>query len=265
MANLADLTFKVGHLTGHSNSDLITATDDPVARPGTMTFITDAYGPRILRYVRAISTNLGFGRPVAYDSDGANVITTSYTANGGSTTTITVASGGQANVAGGDHQGALAFITDNNDSAGAAPEGEAGLISFNSATSFTLDAGYPLSVAAATSDTFDVVSTYQMEDCFDGDEAWTIAGISLPLDGIPAADYGWVVQEGLCMCRHTTNAITEGDPVVTGYRVVDAFGSDGQELWVGIAAAAGGSTDETNPYLPIKVKLFSHAGTGASP
>lgn len=277
MASLTDLTFKVGHLTGLSNSDLQGDDDDaspstgPRARPGTIAWIVDAYGPRIVKYVRAVSSNgatststVRMGSPLAYDSDTQNIITTSFTVTSGTTTSF-VTTGGGADVSGGNHQGALCFVTDDAGAAGAAPEGEAAVVASNSATAFTLEGTYPLSAALAVNDTVDIVSTYQMEDSFDGDEAWTISGIVIATDGFSQGNYGWVHQEGYCMCRHIASAITEGDPVVADYRAIGPFGSDGQELWLGIAAATGASTDETNPFVPVKVKLWSHSGTGASP
>ena len=73
-----------------------------------------------------------------------------------------------------------------------------------------------------------------------------------------------MVQEGMTPALHTTNAITEGDPIVAGAAVVDAFGSDGQELFVGIAAATC-STDETLKHIPAIMKLFAPANTATAP
>ena len=263
MSSLNDLTFRIGHLTGLSNSDLQGDDDDaspttgPKARPGTLSWITDAFGPRIVKYIRAVSTNFAYGRPVALDSDAQNIITTSYTVLTGTTTGFTLSSGGQANVTNGDHQGAICFVTDDAGAAGAVPEGEAGIVTFNSATVFTLEPTYPLTAALAVNDTVDIVSNYQTEDTFDGDEAWTVRGICLPTDGITAGNYGWVQVEGVCMARHIASAITEGDPVVTDYRAIGPFGSDGQELHLGIAVATGASTDEAQPFVPVNLKLFT--------
>jgi len=271
MASLTDLTFRVGHLTGLSNSDLQGDSSTPQARPGTVAWITDAYGPRIVKYIRAVSSNAAsstgtvrMGSPLAYDSDAANIITTSYTVTSGTVSSFVTTSGG-ADVGGGNHQGAICFVTDDAGAAGAAPEGEASIVTNNTSTTFTLEPNYVLSAALGASDTVDIVSTYQMEDSFDGDEAWTISGIVLPTEGITQGNYGWVQQEGMCMARHIASAITEGDMVVADYRAIGPFGSDGMELHIGFACATGASTDETNPFLPIRVKLFSANGTAASP
>ena len=83
-------------------------------------------------------------------------------------------------------------------------------------------------------------------------------------NGIDAGKYGWIQFEGVTMANGGTNAITEGDPVVAGAAIVDAFGSDGQELWVGIAMASG-STDEVVPRIPVRLQLLASAGPGGSP
>lgn len=263
MSSLNDVTFRVGHLTGLSNSDLQGDESSPIARPGTLAWITDAYGPRIVKYVRAISSNAAsstgtvrLGSPLAKDADAQNIITTSYTVTSGTTTSFVTTAGG-ADVSGGNHQGALCFVTDDAGAAGAVPEGETGVVTFNSATAFTLESTYPLSAALAVNDTVDIISTYQSEDTFDGDEAWTLNGIVIPTDGITQGNYGWAQVEGVCVCRHIASAITEGDPVVTDYRAIGPFGSDGQELHVGIVQATGASTDEAQPFIPVNVKLFT--------
>ena len=55
-----------------------------------------------------------------------------------------------------------------------------------------------------------------------------------------------------------------GDPVVADVAQVGAFGTDGQELWVGIALA-GVSADQVSDIGPVNLKIFTCAGPGTAP
>lgn len=261
MATDKDLFLNVGHLSGLGMNDL--NGDDAVAqnRPGTIAWIVDAFGPRIVKYVKNVSGSaMGKAELMAYASDTQNTKTTSIANITSGTTTSAVTSGLTAN----RHDGMICFVLDNADSAGAAPEGESSIVSKNTATVITLDANYPFSTALAVNDDLELVSTYQVEDAADGDESWTCAGVVLGRDDVSDGHYGWIQVQGTCPAKHTTNAISEGDPVVAGAAVVDAFGSDGQELWVGTAMVSS-STDEVLKNTLVDVSLFAHTGTGASP
>lgn len=262
MSNSSNLVFKLGHLSGLSHSDLQDGfSTTPQARPGTIAWIIDSYGPKIVKYVKNISNStMAVAELVGLDADGANVLTTTITNITSGSTTSFVTTGLTAN----DQIGKIAFVLDDAGAAGAAPEGEMSFVAANSTTAVTLDRDYPLSTALAVNDDIELISTYQVVDAADGDEAWTVSGIVCAQDGILDNAYGWVVQEGMTPALHTTNAITEGDPIVAGAAVVDAFGSDGQELYVGIAGATV-STDEVLKHIPALMKLFACTNTSASP
>lgn len=261
MSSSSQIYFRLGHLTGLSQSDMAASDSTPQAREGTIAWVMDAFGPKICKYVKNISNStMAVAELVGYDGDGANVLTTTISnITAGSTTSATT-----TGLTADDHDGKICFVLDNADSAGAAPEGEMGIISNNTATVITMDAGYPFSVALAVNDDLELVTTYQVVDAADGDEGWTVTGVIAAQDGILDNGFGWVVQEGMTPALATTNAITEGDPVVAGAAVVDAFGSDGQELFVGIAAASGG-TDEVLKHIPVVMKCWAPANTAASP
>jgi hypothetical protein len=261
MSSSSSLYFRLGHLTGLSQSDLQASNATPQSREGTIAWVMDAFGPKIMKYVKNISNStMAVAELVGYSGDGANVLTTTITdITAGSTTSATT-----TGLTADDQDGKICFVLDNADSAGAAPEGEMGIVSNNTATIITLDSGYPLSVALAVNDDLELVTTYQVVDAADGDEAWTVTGVVVAQDGILDNEFGWVVQEGMTPALHPPNAITEGDPIVAGAAVVDAFGSDGQELFVGIAGATC-STDETLKHIPAIMKLFACTNTAASP
>ena len=266
MASNNELFYKVGHLTGLSTSDLHSdnARGAQTARPGTIAYLTDAFGYRIVKYVKNMvgSTN-AMGELMAYESDGANVRSTSITASAAGTTTSIVTTGLTAN----DHVDQIVFCVDDAGAAGAAPEGEASVVASNSTTTINLNADYAYSAATATNDTFDLISTYHSNDSVDGDEAWTIQGVVLGKDGIQDNQFGWVQLHGVTPCLKIGLAgdVTEGDPIVAGAAGVDAFGSDGHELWIGVAVTAYNAGDSGNSSMVVDMRLFAYENTGGTP
>ena len=121
----------------------------PLETPGIERKIITPFGPAIVRYGRATqSGGVTRGELTKYK---ANVTLDNITS--GSTTTI-VTTGLTANA----HDGDVLWCFDNNDSAGAAPEGEVAPIVSNSTTTVYLDPDNPFTVAAAANDDFRVVS-----------------------------------------------------------------------------------------------------------
>ena len=59
--------------------------------------------------------------------------------------------------------------------AGAAPEGESGIVSANTATVMSFEADYPFSVALAANDDLELIANWQTTDCADGDFAAVMA------------------------------------------------------------------------------------------
>lgn len=261
MASDASLVFRMGNLVGMGMRDIHGDDADPQHRPGSQSFVVDAFGPRVFEYGRNTSGSaVTVGQLMELEADGANVVTTTVSNITSGTRTSAVTSGLTAD----NHTGMLCFVLDDAGGAGAAPEGETSIVADNTATTITLEPDYPLSVALAANDDLELIANWQFEDSVDGDEAWTIYGVVVGQDGISSLSYGWIQREGYCSCVVGANAISEGDPVVAGAALLDAFGSDGQELWCGIALATGG-TDEVTPRLPIRLKLLTCAGPGGSP
>lgn len=260
MATDKDLFLNLGHLSGLGMSDLNRDDSIPYMRPGTIAFVTDAFGPRIVKYVKVLqSGGVAKGEVQAYCSDGANVRSTTITNITSGTTTSFVTSSLTAD----RHNGMISWVLDNADAAGTAPEGESSIVVKNTATVVTLDSHYPYSTALAVNDDLELIATYQVEDCADGDEAWTVVGVCLAKDGISANNYGWLQMEGVVNAL-SANSATEGDPCVADAATFGPFGTDGQELWCGIFLNAT-STDEVLKQVPTQVQLFSSAGPGGSP
>src|SRR3990167_3097862 len=208
MSSSSNLFFKLGHLTGLGTSDIQDGfSTTPQSRPGTIAFVVDAYGPKILKYVKNISNStMAVAEHVGYDGDGANVITTTISNISAGSTTSATTTGLTAD----DHIGKICFVLDNADAAGTAPEGEMGVVADNSTTVITMDRDYPFSVALAANDDLELITTYQVVDTAASDEAWTCTGIVAAQDGILDNAYGWVVQHGLTPALTIANAITEG-------------------------------------------------------
>lgn len=261
MATDNSLVFRVGNLVAMGNRDLNGDDATSYQRPGSQTFIVDAFGPRIFEYGKNVSGSATtVGQLMTLASDTQNTVSTSVANITSGTTTSAVTSGLTAD----RHNGMLCFVLDDAGGAGAAPEGETSIIANNTATVITMESQYPFSAALAANDDLELLSNWQFEDAADGDEAWTVYGVVVGKDGISTGNYGWIQREGYCSCASGTNAISEGDPVVAGAAIVDAFGTDGQELWVGIALSTG-STDEATPRLPVRLKLVTCAGPGGAP
>jgi len=261
MSSSSNLFLNLKHLQSIGHTDL--NADDSVQKytPGALSIMHDRFGTRIFQYVKNVNGSaIAKAELMAYASDGANVKTTTITNISAGSTTSATTSGLTAN----RHDGMIAFVLDDAGGAGAAPEGEMSIVASNTATVITMEADYPYSAALAANDDLELIATYQVEDAADGDEAWTVAGIVSGADGITHGQYGWVQCYGVTPALMTTNAISEGDPVVAGAAVVDAFGTDGQELWVGIALASG-STDEVLKHIPVDIRVWASAGPGGSP
>lgn len=253
-----DLVLRVGSITGLSMSDINSDNADnaTTARPGTIKIVVDAYGYRILQYVKNVSNSAyAIGELV---SKVANTSVANITA--GSITSATT-TGLTAN----DHDGRLCYVLDNADTAGAAPEGETTVIANNTATIITMDSQMPFSIALAVDDDLTLISNWQSADAADGDLAHNTLGVVMAVDGFSDNQFGWVQKEGICpRVEALSGAITAGDPVVADAAQVGAFGSDGQELWVGIALA-GASADQAADMLPVNLKIFTAAGPGTAP
>jgi len=253
-----DLVLKIGSITSLGMASI--NTDDPDtatrARPGTLAILVDAYGYRIIQYVKNVSDSAyALGELV---TKVANTSVANITA--GSVRQATT-SGLTAN----DHDGRLCYVLDNDDAAGAAPEGETSVVKNNSATIIDLEQDMPFSVALAANDDLTLISNWQSTDSADGNLAVNVLGVVLGNQGIADNQFGWVQKEGYCPgVDALSGAITAGDPVVADAAQVGAFGSDGQELWVGVALATM-SADQTADTLPVNLKLFTAAGPGTAP
>lgn len=260
MSSTGNIFLNLGHLSGLGMSDFNRDDAVPQMRPGTIAWVVDAFGPRLVKYVKNVSGSvIAKGEFMAYASDGANVKTTTITASAGSTTTAIVTTGLTA----GRHEGMIAWVLDDAGAAGAAPESESSIVASNTDVLVTLERDYAYTAALDASDTVELIATYQVEDAADGDEAWTCAGVVLPAAGISNMQYGWIHVDGICPAIMQDSA-TEGDAAVAAAASVGPFGSDGHELWVGHCLTAT-STDEVLLQAPVQFKLWAAENSGGTP
>lgn len=192
--------------------------------PGIERSIMTAFGPAIVRYGRA--TQSGGATRGELTKYKANVTIDNITS--GSTTTI-VTTGLTANA----HDGDILVCFDNNDSAGAAPEGEAVPIIKNTTTTVYADPNNPFSVAAAVNDDFRVVSYSKNIDSAAGDERADLFGIAAVT--ITENYWGWFFCAGICpyaLIRASTG-LTAAKAIIAHTARIDVSSTSGHELLIG--------------------------------
>lgn len=252
-----DYILRLGHLTGLSMSDIDGDDATPRSRPGTLAFVVDAFGYKVLRYGYFVNAMLRGELCSRYGGVNGTTVITNQT--GTSATSVTT-TGLTANA----HRGAIIYVHDDTGAAGAAPEGEMSVAASNTTTVITLEDDLPFTVALASGDDVTSISTYAVEDSADGDLAVTCQGIVMGAQGVTASQYGWYLMEGIVKALSTAESITTFNPVVAAANTVDEFGTDGQELWVGTALATY-TSDNVATTLPVRMNLFAPAGVGLSP
>ena len=234
MAQALDLFVNLGHLVpiGHQslNADDLTAKH----QPGTITIIHDSFGMRMFKYMRTQQS--GGQSKGELVSRVANVTGTVTAVSGETNDTAHLSD--TSNFTADDEVSKLCIITDNADSAGAAPEGEVAIVTANTVTQLTFDPNYKLSTAPAVSDTYSNLSISLHDDSADGDLAINVFG--LLMQDRTADYYGWIQFYGYNPgALYTTAAVTPAnDPVVADAAALLDFGSDTEELWVGYAPLA---------------------------
>ena len=252
-----DYTLNLGHITGLGMHDINGDDAVPQMRPGTIAFVVDAFGYRVLRYCNF--KNAMLQGELASRAGGVNGTTVITDLVSGTTTSATD-SGQTADL----FNGALFYVHDNADSAGAAPEGEMSVVTTNTASLITLEPDLPMSVAMAVNDDVTIISNWQVQDSADGDLSITVMGVVIGNQGITSGRYGWVQMEGFAKALTSAASITTFNPVVSGANLVAEFGTDGQELWIGTSLGTF-TSDNVALTLPVRLNCFSPSGIGTAP
>lgn len=258
MSSTAGMTFRLGNMVGMSSMDVNSDTSNTLHRPGSISFLVDAYGyPRIFKYVKnkrgsALTYGMVNTRPV-------NVAITNMTS--ASTATQLVTTGLTASA----HDGKLIYIQ--GETAATAPDGEVSIVKSNTATLVNLEAGYALSTATVsptgTADAV-IVSNWQTNINGTSDLAINVQGAIAGVDGISDGNFGWVQVEGPSVVNQTTVALTSGGVIETSATAgaVQVGGSGTQETWIGWTMATS-ITNATKAL--VYLKLFTTAGPFGTP
>lgn len=155
------------------------------------------------------------------------------------------------------HIGKLLIVEGNDTSAGAAPEGETGVIVGNTATQIDVDNELPFSVSSvADIDCRIVTPGWHAIQAGANALAKDVRGVVVGVDGISVNHYGWVVVDGYHpQVKATAAAITAGANVITaatGQVVTQATAT--AEKVVGFAP---GGIEATHPgKMPIVMTLL---------
>jgi len=240
----------VGNLVPLVGSSLEADEISPGYRRGGLSVVQDDYGTRIFQYCRNQS-----GSAVAQGElhkKVADVTVTNITS--GTTNSATKVAGWTADI----HVGRIFHIDDNDDSAGAAPEGESAPITANTADVVTTDSEYLFSVAlAANDDTRSFTPGWHVTDAADGDLAKECVGVVVADAGIASTNYGWLQIYGFnpMVLHKNDSAITSNNPVVADAAAVGVHGSDTAELWVGFQKGTH-AADRVVELSPVYLLLF---------
>jgi len=229
MAQDLNLFLGLTHINPVAQGELGADSEFAEHRPGTMSMMMSAFGPVMYKYTRDQQGSMLKGQLASQVT-----IVTGTVTNAAGEINDTLHAADTTNLTAVDEEGKIFHVTDNNDSAGAAPEGEVAIIIKNTTTQMTFDPGYPLSTAPAVSDTYANISTFHMEDSANGDFGYYVLGVVM-------ADrttdyYGWVQFYGHCPgALYDTGGVTALAPAVATTAAVNAHGSDLPALWVGYA------------------------------
>jgi len=256
MAQSLDLFLNLESLFGIASSELNAddkGTPSTQQQPGRIAFGVNAFGFSIYRYAKTQQSGGQSKGELAARI--ANVTGTVTAASGEVNDTTHLAD--TSNFTAGNEEGKLCVITDNADSAGAAPEGEVAVISDSTTSQLTFDGGYALTTAPATSDTYTNLSIFHHDDAADGDLAINVMGVLMA--DRTAAYYGWVQVYGYNPgTLYTTSAVTAGNPIVADAAAVGPHGSDTEQLWVGHAPIAV-AADLASPFRTLAFLDLWHA------
>jgi len=202
--------FDVGYLLGGGGGDI----QMTYAREtgGKILYLRDKYlGTQYYKLCQNRSGSaMLHGELVA--NPGTNGVTSIAALESGTTTSATKAAGFTANL----HEGAIGWVLDKAATAGAAPECEMVGIKTNTAAVAIFDPKYPLSTALLVSDLLDIVSTYQIEDAADDDQAGIVQGVVAANGGIPDTELGWVQFFGKCRALTVSAVYAINDILVAG-------------------------------------------------
>lgn len=218
----------LSHLQGIGQDDLNGDHATAKVRPGLYSYVTDAFGTRIFLYGRNVSGSIMAQGDLMRRL--ADVAVSNITS--GTTTSATKAASWTAN----KHVGEMLYVQDNDDSAGAAPEGEVSIIGTNTAAVANVDPAYPYSAALAANDDLDTISPgWHFEDAAAADKAQEVRGVVIAKDGVTDLYYGWVQCYGICpkVALKASTGFTDRAAIIADTKAIAPDANGGWELVVG--------------------------------
>ncbi len=211
MTALTQMYHNLGNLLALSQADLNANDAVQRARPGVMGFYVDDFGMKFVQYVK----NSGATALVLGDV-AVKAVDVTFTAGVLASATKITTTGLTANA----HVGKLIIVEGNDTSAGAAPEGETGVITSNTTTDINIQSTRPFSVASVADIDCRILTPPNGWHVIQGGAnavARDVVGGVIGLDGISAGYFGWVVVDGF----HPQMKFTAA-PVAAGANIITA-------------------------------------------
>lgn len=178
-------------------------------------------------------------------------------ATGGSTTTIEDTGAFIAD----EQVWNIVHINDDAGAAGAAPEGEFGLIIKNTANILTIQtprADGAFSAAVAASDTYDIYSNCMVVDSAAGDSRSELAGVAMA-SSLADNYWGWIcimAVNGFVLAAITTAAVTGDDSLIADAAALKVSSTSDHFLSCGSAVFAA-AADQATLTLPVQLDCRS--------
>ena len=118
------------------------------------------------------------------------------------------------------------LIDETEATAGAAPEGQIGVITSNTTTTVNIDANYPFSVAPSVGAALRIkANSYHANTSAAADTCQYLQGVVVGTSGITTNYYGWVQFDGVCPYACVTGAaITANGPIMSAVHSVAGAG-----------------------------------------
>ncbi len=248
----------LGHLQGIGTDDLNGDSATAKVRAGSYSYAVNAFGPVIYMYCRNTSGSIMDQGDLM--SRLADVSLTNITS--GTTTSATKASAWTAD----KHLGEILYVQDNDDSAGAAPEGEASVIGSNTTGVANVDPAYPYSVALAANDDLDTISPgWHLQDAAASDKSQEVKGVVVAKAGVTSLYYGWLQVYGICPIVNlkASTGFTDRAAIIADTKAIAPDANGGWELVIGYSVGTV-TSDIVADKAPAFLNLYAptlNAGT----
>lgn len=181
--------------------------DNKSAAPGQFSIIRDAFGERMLRYMRCQQV----GGHLKGEAARRRTASNTTLSTGGTLASNRIY--GAFNSAG-KFKGAMCIHTNNTSTVGAAPEGEVAIIASNTASCAFLDPQAGFTATPNAGDTVSMYSVFGVEDASFGDAAALGAGIAC--GDITVNEWGWYQCKGIFPNAKISSKVSAGMALYAG-------------------------------------------------